>query len=387
MSATPIPRSLHLALSGLRDLSVIETPPRDRLAIDTQVAPFKPEVVREAIEAELSRGGQVFFVHNRVETIGKVREQLEEWSPAMRIAVAHGAMRETELEKAMRRFYNREADLLLATTIIENGLDIPTANTILIDRAEAYGLAQLYQLRGRVGRSDKQGYAYLLVREIAGLSEVARRRLEAIQEFCDLGAGFRVAARDLEIRGSGNILGGEQSGHIASVGFETYLTLLDETIRELRGEEPLPERTVTLSLGLDLAIPHSYVADENWRMMLYKKIARAGDDAALEEVRREIADRFGEPPAAVGRLIAYARVRARAERLGVTSATYQGGRLHVRFAENAAVDADRLLELVQGTPGASLTPGRALSLPAGRGDALLEEVAQILESLARSEAA
>jgi transcription-repair coupling factor (superfamily II helicase) len=387
MSATPIPRSLHLALSGLRDLSVIETPPRDRLAIDTQVAPFKPEVVREAIEAELSRGGQVFFVHNRVETIGRVKQQLEEWSPAMRIAVAHGAMPEGELEKAMRRFYNREADLLLATTIIENGLDIPTANTILIDRAEAYGLAQLYQLRGRVGRSDKQGFAYLLVHETAALSEVARRRLAAIQEFCDLGAGFRVAARDLEIRGSGNILGGEQSGHIASVGFETYLQLLEETIRELSGEEPLPERTVTLSLGLDLAIPHDYVADENWRMMVYKKIARASDDAALEEVRREIADRFGEPPPAVGRLIAYGRVRARAERLGVTSATWQSGRLHVRFGEGAPVDPDRLIAFVRETPGATLTPGHALSLPAARGDALLEELEGILDVVARTEAA
>src|SRR6266545_3439607 len=275
MSATPIPRSLHLSLSGLRDLSIIETPPRDRLAIETQVAPRKPEVIREAIEAELSRGGQVFFVHNRVESIGRVKQELEELVASVRVTVAHGAMREGELEKAMARFLSREADVLLATTIIENGLDIPSANTILIDRAETYGLAQLYQLRGRVGRSDKPAQAFLLIHEAAALSETARRRLASIQEFCDLGAGFRIAAKDLEIRGSGNILGGEQSGQIVSVGFETYLTLLEETVREMRGEEARPERAVTLSLGLDLTIPPDYVSDENWRMMIYKKIARA----------------------------------------------------------------------------------------------------------------
>jgi transcription-repair coupling factor (superfamily II helicase) len=382
MSATPIPRSLHLSLSGLRDLSIIETPPRDRLAIETQVVPSKPAVIREAIEAEISRGGQVFFVHNRVESIGRVKQSLEELVPSVRIAVAHGAMRENELEKGMRRFLSREADLLLATTIIENGLDIPSANTILIDRAESYGLAQLYQLRGRVGRSDRPAYAYLLVHETAALSDVARRRLASIQEFCDLGAGFRIAAKDLEIRGSGNILGGEQSGQIASVGFETYLQLLEETIREIRGEEPQPERLVTLSLGLDLTIPGDYVADENWRMMIYKKIARARDEKALSETLSEIRDRFGEPPAAVGRLAAYARIRLRAEALGVEKVTSQGGRVHIRLAEDAAVDPERLLELVRTTPGAALTPARVLTLPAPRGDMLPE---MVLDWLARLE--
>jgi transcription-repair coupling factor (superfamily II helicase) len=374
MSATPIPRSLHFSLSGLRNLSIIETPPRDRLAIETQVVPRRPEVIRESIEAELARGGQVFFVHNRIESIGAVRKDLEELIPSLRIAVAHGAMREGELEKAMRRFLTREADLLLATTIIENGLDIPSANTILIDRAENYGLAQLYQLRGRVGRSDKPAEAYLLIHETAALSEVARRRLASIQEFCDLGAGFRIAAKDLEIRGSGNILGGEQSGHIASVGFETYLTLLEETVREMRGEEALPERSVTLSLGLDLAIPPDYVADENWRMMIYKKIARARDDAALEETAREIADRFGEPPEPVRRLVAYSRLRARAERLRVTSITRQAGQVHLRFAEDAPIDPERLMDFVARRRGARLSPGRVLSLPSPAGDAVLTEL-------------
>ncbi|HEY6148432.1 MAG TPA: DEAD/DEAH box helicase, partial [Thermoanaerobaculia bacterium] len=382
MSATPIPRSLHLSLSGLRDLSIIETPPRDRLAIETQVVPRKPEVIREAIEAELERGGQVFFVHNRVESIGGVKQELERLLPELKIAVAHGAMRENELEKAMLRFTSREADLLLATTIIENGLDIPSANTILIDRAEAYGLAQLYQLRGRVGRSDKPASAFLLVHETAALSDTARRRLASIQEFCDLGAGFRIAAKDLEIRGSGNILGGEQSGQIASVGFETYLSLLEEMIREIKGEEPIPERTVTLSLGLDLTIPHSYVPDENWRMMIYKKIARAKDDSELAETEREIADRFGEPPLAVRRLVAYSRLRARAEQLGVTSLTRQAGQVHLRFAEDARLDGGRLLEFVRRTRGARLSPARVLSVPSPAGDALLPEITVWLKEFA-----
>jgi transcription-repair coupling factor (superfamily II helicase) len=380
MSATPIPRSLHLSLSGLRDLSIIETPPRDRLAIETRVVPARPAVIREAIEAEIARGGQIFFVHNRVESIGRVHRMLEELVPSVRIAVAHGAMKEGELEKAMRRFVSREADLLLATTIIENGLDIPAANTILIDRAEAYGLAQLYQLRGRVGRSDRPAFAYLLVHETAALSEVARRRLASIQEFCDLGAGFRIAAKDLEIRGSGNLLGGEQSGHIAAVGFETYLQLLEETIREIRGEEPQPERLVTLSLGLDLAIPPAYVADENWRMMIYKKVARARDETALSETLAEITDRFGVPPPAVGRLAAYARIRMRAEGLGIQSVTSQAGRFHLRLSEDASVDPARLLELVRSVPGAAFTPGRVLTLPAPGGE---EQPAALLSYLAR----
>ena len=381
MSATPIPRSLHLSLSGLRDLSIIETPPRDRLAIETQVVPRKAEVVREAIEAEIARGGQVFFVHNRVESIGGVKTELEELVPSVKIAVAHGAMREVELEKAMRRFTSREADLLLATTIIENGLDIPSANTILIDRAENYGLAQLYQLRGRVGRSDKPAYAYLLVKEATPLSDVARRRLASIQEFCDLGAGFRIAAKDLEIRGSGNMLGGEQSGHIAAVGFEMYLQLLEEAIGEMRGLEPKVERAVTFALGLDLAIPPSYVADENWRMMIYKKVARASDEATLEETAREIADRFGEPPPPLSRLYAYARLRMLAERLGVTAITRQAGRVHVRVGPRSAVDPERALEIVRATPGASLSPAGVLTLPAPQSDVLLEALQGLLERI------
>ena len=250
MSATPIPRSLHLSLSGLRDLSIIETPPRDRLAIETQVVPVaaRGHPRGDRGRARARRPGLLRAQPDRVDRPRRSR-------PSRSCCRTCGSrsrtaqMPEAELEKAMLRFFSRDADVLLATAIVENGLDIPSANTILIDRADTFGLAQLYQLRGRVGRSDKPAYAYLLIEKNAALSEIARRRLASIQEFCDLGAGFRIAAKDLEIRGSGNILGGEQSGHIAAVGFEMYLSLLEEAIREMRGEEPMPERAVTLSLG------------------------------------------------------------------------------------------------------------------------------------------
>ena len=235
MSATPIPRSLNLALAGIRDLSVIETPPKDRLAIETHVVPQGDEVVREAIRAELDRGGQIYLVHNRIDGLGVWHERLAELVPECRVVVGHGQMSEGELERTMRAFTTRAADLLLATTIVENGLDIPTANTMIIDRADLYGLSQLYQLRGRVGRSDKPASCWLLVPPGMPLTDDARRRLRAIQEFSDLGAGFRIAAKDLEIRGAGNVLGGEQSGHIDAVGFETYVSLLEEAIGELRG--------------------------------------------------------------------------------------------------------------------------------------------------------
>ncbi|MGZ5434200.1 MAG: transcription-repair coupling factor, partial [Thermoanaerobaculia bacterium] len=237
MSATPIPRTLHMSLVGIRDISVIETPPKDRLAIQTAVVPFDDAFIREAIEFEVGRGGQVFFVHNRVESIYSMKEFLETLVPGLRVIVGHGQMDERELEKAMLAFINREYDVLLATTIIENGIDIPACNTILINHAERFGLSQLYQLRGRVGRSDRLAFCYLLVPSDRVLSSDARKRLAAIQEFSDLGAGFRIAARDLEIRGAGNILGGEQSGQIAAVGFEMYTKLLEETVREMKGEK------------------------------------------------------------------------------------------------------------------------------------------------------
>jgi transcription-repair coupling factor (superfamily II helicase) len=387
MSATPIPRSLNLSLLAVRDLSVIETPPRDRLAIETQVVPFRSEVIKEAIEFELGRGGQVFFVHNRIESIGSVKNLLQELMPELRIAVGHGEMEEKALEQTMLDFIGRKYDLLLATAIIENGIDIPSVNTILIDRAESFGLSQLYQLRGRVGRSDKPAYAYLLVPERAALSETARKRLATIREFCALGAGFRIAAKDLEIRGAGNILGAEQSGHIAAVGFELYLDLLEETMREMRGEEVAVTRSVTLSLGLPIGIPSSYISDENLRMMLYKKIARAGDDARIDEASREIIDRFGPMPFEVRNLIEYARIRFRAERLGLLAVRRQAGKVHLTFDAASRVDPGRLADLVRGVPGGALSPRGVASLPAPEGSELLAALVRWLSDLLEAEAA
>ena len=378
MSATPIPRSLNLSLSGLRDLSIIETPPRNRLAIETQVIPKHADVLREAIAFELERGGQVFYVHNRVESIGAERRFLAELLPEARIAVGHGQMSEGELERAMLDFVGRKYDILLATTIIENGIDIPSVNTIVIDRADTFGLSQLYQLRGRVGRSDKAACCWLVIEPDAALTETARQRLATIREFCDLGAGFRIAAKDLEIRGAGNFLGAEQSGHIAAVGLEMYLDLLDEAMRQIKGEEILPERTVTISLGSDLSIPAGYLPEESLRLALYKRIARAHDDAEIREIARETEDRFGPPPPAVGHLIAYSRLRRRAERLAIKSIERRRAGYRLVFDAESKAEPGRVVALVQATPGASVSPNGVVSLPP---DWTVERVMALLDAL------
>src|ERR1700678_3105183 len=270
MSATPIPRTLHMSLIGLRDMSVIETPPKDRMAIQTIVAKFDEKLIRTAIEMELERGGQIYFVHNRVETIYDIATKIRELVPQARIVIGHGQLPEAELERVMLAFMNHEYDVLVATSIIENGLDIPLANTIIINRADRHGLSELYQLRGRVGRSNRRAYSYLLIPPETELTEIARRRLAALKEFSDLGAGFKIAALDLELRGAGNMLGGEQHGHINSVGFDMYIRMLEDAVRELRGEEVAPEVHSALNLGLDLRIPAHWITDENQRLRAYR---------------------------------------------------------------------------------------------------------------------
>ncbi|MGH9658956.1 MAG: transcription-repair coupling factor, partial [Bryobacteraceae bacterium] len=294
MSATPIPRTLHMSMVGLRDMSVIGTPPKDRLAIQTTVAHFDPALIRAAIELEIGRGGQVYFVHNRVDSIWTRAASIQELVPPARIGVGHGQMDESELEKAMLKFMRHEYDVLVSTTIVENGLDIPLANTMIIENAERYGLSELYQLRGRVGRSNRRAYAYLLVPRDTELTEIARKRLAALKEFSDLGAGFKIAALDLELRGAGNLLGGEQHGHINVVGFDMYVRLLEETVRELKGEEVPLEIHATLNLGLDVRIPSGYIGDENQRLRVYKRIANAAVAAERDAVAAELADRFPE---------------------------------------------------------------------------------------------
>src|SRR5262245_12404898 len=319
MSATPIPRTLNMSLLGMRDMSIIETPPRDRLAIQTNVAPFAENIIRSAIEQELQRQGQIFFVHNRVESIVAVADLIRRIVPQARIIVAHGQMGEKEMEQAVLDFVDYKYDVLVATTIIENGIDIPRANTIVINRADAYGLSQLYQLRGRVGRSNRRAYAYLLIPSDQELSPIARKRLSAIREFSDLGAGFRIAALDLELRGAGNMLGGEQSGHMDALGFDLYTQMLERTVAELRGEAVEDEASVSLNLGVDVAIPEEYISDMGQRLRTYKRVSSARDEAALTSIRTETEDRYGRIPEPVDRLFAYARLRRISEELGLVS--------------------------------------------------------------------
>ncbi|HSY51432.1 MAG TPA: transcription-repair coupling factor [Thermoanaerobaculia bacterium] len=363
MSATPIPRTLHMSLVGIRDISVIETPPKDRLAIQTAVVPFTDDFIREAIEFETGRGGQTFFVHNRVESIYAMKEYLEKLVPGLKVIVGHGQMEERELERAMLAFIQREYDLLLATTIIENGIDIPACNTILINHAERFGLSQLYQLRGRVGRSDRLAFCYLLVPSDKVLASDARKRLAAIQEFSDLGAGFRIAAKDLEIRGAGNILGGEQSGQIAAVGFEMYTRLLEETIREMKGERIEEEVETSMNLGVDIYIPKDYISDENLRMTFYKKVASASTDDRLDEIRNELRDRFGALPANVENLLRFVQVKRFAQQMGVISIVREGARAVVKLTAQAKVDPNKLLVLIQQDPQMKFSPNGVLTFP------------------------
>ncbi|HJT87388.1 MAG TPA: transcription-repair coupling factor, partial [Bryobacteraceae bacterium] len=363
MSATPIPRTLHMSLLGLRDMSVIETPPKDRLAIHTVVAPFHQELIRSALELELARGGQIYFLHNRVDSIWERAAMLQQLAPQARIGVGHGQMGEAELEKTMLQFMRHEFDILVCTTIIENGLDIPLANTMLVENAERYGLSELYQLRGRVGRSNRRAYAYLLVPPDTELTEIARKRLAALKEFSDLGAGFKIAALDLELRGAGNLLGGEQHGHINAVGFDTYVRLLDETVRELKGEEVVPEIHSALNLGLDIRIPADYIADENQRLRAYRQIANAADADARDRAEKELEDRYGKVPEAVRNLIEYSALKTAAEQIGIEAIDRRHSVLNVKFHKETRVDPARLMNIVSGTRGAQFTPAGVLMLP------------------------
>ena len=362
LSATPIPRTLNMSLSGLRDMSLIETPPSDRLAIQTQVAQSSDAVIKSAIEVELSRGGQVFFIHNRVESIDTIAALVKRLVPQARMAVGHGQMNEKEMERVMLDFIDYKYDVLVATTIIENGIDIPRANTIIINRADNYGLSQLYQLRGRVGRSNRRAYAYLLIPAEQELTPIARRRLAAIREFSDLGAGFRIAALDLELRGAGNMLGGEQSGHMDALGFDLYTQMLERTVAELQGEQIEDETTVSINLAVDVAIPDSYIADMGQRLRTYKRVSSARDEEALAAIRAETEDRYGRIPEPVEDLFDYARLRQTAETVGVVSIDRTREGIAVKLAEKARVAPEKLLELISKREGASFAPSGVLRL-------------------------
>ncbi len=362
MSATPIPRTLNMSLVGIRDMSIIETPPKDRLSIQTNVVKFDPQVIARAIRNELARGGQVYVVHNRVESIFSIGALIQRLVPEARVVVGHGQMGEDLLERAMLDFVARKFDVLLATTIVENGLDIPNANTIVINRADRYGLSQLYQLRGRVGRSDRPAYAYLLIPPEDNLSPVAKKRLAAIKEFSDLGSGFRVAALDLEIRGAGNLLGGEQSGHIETLGFEMYMKLLEQTVRELKGEQFEDDQRATVNLGVDLRIDEAYVPDMNQRLMLYRQVAAARRDEEIDRILEETIDRYGPLPDSMLNLADYGRIRVMADRLRIEAVDREARTVVLRFRPQANVDPVRLVSLVRRRPDLTLVPPAALKL-------------------------
>jgi transcription-repair coupling factor (superfamily II helicase) len=362
LSATPIPRTLNMSLSGLRDMSLIETPPSDRLAIQTQVVQSSDAVIKSAIELELARGGQVFFIHNRVESIETIAALVKRLVPQARIAVAHGQMNEKQMESIMLDFIAYKHDVLVATTIIENGIDIPRANTIIINRADNHGLSQLYQLRGRVGRSSRRAYAYLLIPAEAELTPIARRRLAAIREFSDLGAGFRIAALDLELRGAGNLLGGQQSGHMDALGFDLYTQMLERTVAELRGEQVEDETTVSINLGVDVAIPENYISDMGQRLRTYKRVSSARDEDALAAISAETEDRYGKIPEPVDDLFDYARLRQAAELVGVVSIDRIRDGIAVKLAEKARVAPEKLMELIRGRDGATFAPNGVLRL-------------------------
>jgi transcription-repair coupling factor (superfamily II helicase) len=425
-----------MSLVGLRDMSIIETPPKDRMAIQTIVAKFDEKLVRTAVEMELERGGQTYFVHNRVETIYDLAAKIRELVPSARIVVGHGQMPEAELERVMLAFMNHEYDVLVATSIIENGLDIPLANTMIINRADRHGLSELYQLRGRVGRSNRRAYAYLLIPPDTELTDIARRRLAALKEFSDLGAGFKIAALDLELRGAGNMLGGEQSGHIEAVGFEMYTSMLEEAVRKLKGEGEKPAHAGTsINLGISVRIDSSYIPEENQRLRMYKRIAGSEDEAALNDVRAELKDRYGDPPESVQNLLAAAELRLLCERLGISqmdrkrtqvelpaqkaTSSQSGGpqhamlmrhgskpmaqktfveMLHIRFGaeaadssqagaqpEHATVDPAAMMKLVSRNSkrGAAFTPQGVLRWPltSAKAEDVLAETRALLESL------
>jgi len=377
LTATPIPRTLQMSLGGIRDMSIIETPPENRLAIQTAVVPFKEGTIASALRHELQRGGQVYFVHNRVESIGSMANFLRRIVPEARVIVGHGQMSEGKLEQTMMAFVKGEADVLLATTIIENGLDIPRVNTLVVNRADRFGLAQLYQLRGRVGRSDRRAYAFLMVPGRKALSDVARRRLKALQEFTELGSGFRIAAMDLEIRGAGNLLGGEQSGHIAAVGFEMYVSLLERAVRELKGEAPQPETKAQINLNVDIRLPEEYVPDFGDRLVFYKEVASAPDQPTVDRLADRMRDLYGELPPQAQRLLALARLRIEADAVQAKTIDAVRGGVQIRLSESSPIPPETVVRIVNTRRHVRVVPPGLLrlDLPAEASD--LERITEV----------
>ena len=358
MSATPIPRTLQMSLAGMRDISVIETPPEGRRPVKTYVGEYDEQLVKQALEREKARGGQAFFLHNRVDDIEETAERLRALCPGLTFSVAHGQMDEKQLEDRMMHFLRGDADVLVSTSIIESGIDIPQANTLIVDRADRFGLSQLYQIRGRVGRSRERAYAYLLYPSAAALTAEAADRLSALSDYTELGAGFKVAMRDLELRGAGNLLGDEQSGHVAALGFELYMQMLDEAVRELDPESDgaEPPEPVRLDVNVDAYVPADYIPYEQAKVDVHRRIAGAREVAELVELRQELEDRFGEPPEPLENLLALQQARIKLGQAGAQTVSFRQGRLAVTPIDLDAATARRLREAL---PGANYEAGRS----------------------------
>jgi transcription-repair coupling factor (superfamily II helicase) len=326
LSATPIPRTLHMSLSGLRDISIIETPPEGRRPIRTTVSEFDEEIVKQALEREIERGGQAFYLHNRVDTIDEATEKLRQLVPSLRFLEAHGQMRERELEEKMHAFLRGDADVLVSTTIIESGLDIPQANTLIVERADQLGLSQLYQIRGRVGRSDVTAHAYLFYPDMSELSPEARARLATLADHTELGAGFAIAMRDLEIRGAGNLLGDEQSGHVAALGFELYVELLAEAVAELSGERRVAARPVRVDARVDAYVPPEYIASEALKIDLHRRLALSDSEDEVRELQAATVDRYGPLPEPVENLFLIQEAKLKLARAGADYFVFRGGK-------------------------------------------------------------
>ncbi|MCB2185290.1 MAG: transcription-repair coupling factor [Deltaproteobacteria bacterium] len=382
LTATPIPRTMQLSLSGIRDLSVINTPPEDRMAIKTYMSTFSPQSVKEAIERELRRGGQVFFVHNRVQDIGKMAAMIKALAPQARVGVAHGQLSEKSLERVMLAFVRRELDVLVATTIIESGLDIPSANTIVINNADKLGLSQIYQLRGRVGRSNQRAYAYLFIKSETALSRDAKKRLKALMDFTSLGAGFAIAMHDLEIRGAGNLLGEAQSGVAAEVGYELYLAMLEEAIARLKGEAPPEGPEPELNLALAAQLPEDYVPDAEVRLGVYRRLSAVRQAEDLEQIGRELADRFGPAPAPVRNLLDAVDLKRLLRQLGAHRLDLAAGSLTAHFGESHHLDMARLMQIAQDPRrGVKVFPEGRIHVRLGQGESPLAAARNFLHEL------
>jgi transcription-repair coupling factor (superfamily II helicase) len=344
MSATPIPRTLQMSMAGIRDISVIETPPEGRRPVKTYVGEYDEELVKQALKREHARKGQAFFLHNRVESIDETAERLRALCPEMRFEVAHGQMDEKALEKRMLTFLRGDADVLVCTSIIESGIDIPQANTLIVERADTFGLAQLYQIRGRVGRSRERAYAYLLYPSAAALTSDAAQRLSALSDYTELGAGFKIAMRDLEIRGAGNLLGDEQSGHVAALGFELYMQMLDEAVAAAEGDGDYEDdwEPVRLDVNVDAYVPSDYIPYEQAKVEVHRRIAASREVADLVLLREELEDRFGEVPDPLRNLIALQQARIKLGQAGARAVTFRNGRLAVTPIELDSVRAKKI---------------------------------------------